>query len=719
MQLTASKFANRLEQARASAGTVQFAEHIDMLRGDPSLNHLGDVRLRIDHKDVYFHRNSPFSWPLRWHDRTLDTEFSQGEISGKLNAEIPQSATAAHALLLLLWISLVSTLGIFLNAAYKVWRTNQELRKAIASANKETNASTECAAIADPKEAAILALRNLTAEIVNRRTAISRHGRNLRTLADRVPVGILMYSASGRIKFVNRHGMTLLGASSLRDRPSNYCELLPIDERNNFSRLLKQLNATGTHSLINVEQRRPMLDIHSNRLSIRSKELIFSSSPTAPIVAVFFQDLTSSDQTEAALQQAIQDARHASDMKSRFLAMISHEIRTPLNGITGLVDLLMRETPAAHQIEYLSLLAGSTHHLKGLLTDILDFSKIEAGQMSLDCMPVNLEQLMRSISQSYEAAASSKGLTLRLSINGSSLWVKADAVRLRQIISNLIDNAIKFSHSGYIDISLTTTPAAASGASLLVKIEVADQGIGIDSEVLKRLFTPFTQANLSITRTFGGTGLGLSLCRLLSRMMGGDVAAKSTLGVGSTFSLFVQLEKCQPIEEYSQRSEQETSNASSSNPPLRQLDKVSLLVADDNSLNQRIMKRWLELRGAAVDLAGNGEEAVTAAKNKQYDAILMDISMPVMNGIDAAKEIRMIELKLERRAVPIIGVTALSTPDDYSTAIFSGMTACIGKPVDRAELMAQVDKALSNNALTHSSRKETHEQDSHQTLDKL
>jgi len=523
----------------------------------------------------------------------------------------------------------------------------------------------------------------------------------LRRMLETVPVSILAYDRDGRVCLANRSARQLLGLAEWPIHKPRFEDLFAEPERVSVSRLVRKFQETGTHSLMGNEYRRAMRSISGERVSVRVYESLLCGTRTSRSV-LLIHDLTSADHTESALHLAVEEARSASDMKSRFLAMISHEIRTPLNGITGLVDLLSRETPAPHQVEYLALLSNSTQHLRNLLTDILDFSKIEAGQMHLDAVPFDIHELVEATSQSVKASADAKRLTLQSKINALDTLVIGDPVRVRQIITNLLDNAIKFTPAGGVTLSCEASICSTDNAWVDVRIAIADTGIGIAGETLKRLFTPFTQGSQSITRNFGGTGLGLSLCAQLARKMMGDVVAQSTLGAGSVFTISIRLGRG-PRKSAAPLLPPGNAGATFAAFP----EGTRMLVVDDNQLNQRILKRWLELRGAHIDLAADGAEAVQYAIRGKYHIVLMDFSMPTMDGLTATTLIRENERKNDLAATPIVGVTALSTATDHSVGLAAGMNTCIAKPVDRMALMQVIDRLLRANTLSTSPNKPT------------
>jgi signal transduction histidine kinase/CheY-like chemotaxis protein len=352
--------------------------------------------------------------------------------------------------------------------------------------------------------------------------------------------------------------------------------------------------------------------------------------------------------------------------KTDFLATMSHEIRTPLNSIIGFSQLLERrnDLPAdAHKQVGLIERAGKS--LLTIVNDILDFSKVEAGRLDLDPRPANLKRIARDAMAIVSGAAEAKGLTLSLRIDGDEeLWHTIDDHRLRQVLLNYLNNAVKFTDAGGIDILMTIKPGDHRDR---IGISVRDTGIGIAPETARRLFQRFSQGDTSVSRTHGGTGLGLAICRGLIELMGGRVGVNSLLGKGSTFWLELFLERAEPVDDEARKKEQTGLTA-------------KVLLVDDHPANRELGATVLKLLGCAVETAMDGNEAIEAASRTHFDVILMDVNMPGMDGLTATRAIRMLEGEAAR--VPIIAMSADVMPEQIKRCKLAGMVDSVGKPIE-------------------------------------
>ena len=388
------------------------------------------------------------------------------------------------------------------------------------------------------------------------------------------------------------------------------------------------------------------------------------------------EDVTERRAVEKALAQARDDAEAASRAKSAFLANTSHEIRTPLNGLVGLARLARQPgLDAARRERYLNQIDDSAQALSGVISDILDLSKIEAGKLRLEATDFDLHALLESIEHGYAALAEARALTLEMSVAaGVPRRVRGDPMRLRQVLSNFLSNALKFTEHGSVRIEVR--PATLP----LLRFEVQDSGPGIDLTVQARLFTPFTQADESTTRRFGGTGLGLSICRELAELMGGAVGVNSQPGRGSRFWAELPLPASA---EASPESAFATLAAQAS-----ALAGMRVLIAEDNPVNMLIAAALLEQWGIEVAQASHGAHAV-AAVNAQADAgtpfdlVLMDVQMPVMGGYDATRALRQ---RYNTAALPIIALTAAALTSERDEALHCGMNDFLTKPIDAQRL---------------------------------
>jgi signal transduction histidine kinase/ActR/RegA family two-component response regulator len=427
-------------------------------------------------------------------------------------------------------------------------------------------------------------------------------------------------------------------------------------------------------------------------IEVKAQDQLFRSLTTS-----FNHLLGKLGEREDDLKRAMRDLESARDaanaanvLKTQFLANMSHEIRTPLNGVLAMAEVMSMGELADVQRERLGIIRQSGSLLLAVLNDVLDLSKIEAGKLSLAKEDFDLGPALSPTAETFQVLARGKGLDFGFEISEAAEgWWRGDADRLRQIAGNLLSNAVKFTPHGSVQASIDVNPE-----TQVLRLVVRDTGVGIAPEKLPALFEKFTQADNSATRRFGGTGLGLAICRELTQMMGGSINVESREGRGSTFTVELPLSRGEAVEE-----EDEAASVADSGER-----NIRLLAAEDNPTNQQVLAAVMESLGIDIDIVSDGKQAVEAWKHGGYDLVLMDIQMPVMDGIDAAREIRGIEVTEQRKRTPIVALTANALTHQVEEYMAAGMDGHVAKPIEIAKLYEAISAALTAAATGASGR---------------
>ena len=397
------------------------------------------------------------------------------------------------------------------------------------------------------------------------------------------------------------------------------------------------------------------------------------------LVGAFNEMLNEVEKREQALIQA-------SRAKSDFLANMSHELRTPMNGVIGMAQLLRDSELDEDQQVLLSHIGTSADHLLSVINDILDFSKIEAGMMVIEKIPFDLCKTIEEIRIISGGRVKEKGLSLNISIDPDlPATVVGDVVRVRQVLINLMGNSVKFTSEGSIDLAISQV--SRNDGDLRVMFSVRDTGVGIADDKQAKIFDHFTQADSSTTRSFGGTGLGLAICKQLVELMGGNIGVESELGVGSRFFFILTMKVAQEQIEGENDSTPGEMEVATAYPTGHDVD---ILLAEDNPINQVFARRVLEHLGANVTLANNGQEALELVQQKEFDLVLMDCQMPVLDGYEATRQIRLLGENYTN--LPIIALTAFAMAEDRDICLAAGMNDYVTKPVDRKILEKTIGK---------------------------
>ena len=384
------------------------------------------------------------------------------------------------------------------------------------------------------------------------------------------------------------------------------------------------------------------------------------------------------------LEQAMAKAMEASGAKSEFLANMSHELRTPMNGLLGMIELSLDTPSSAEQKEQLETAQRCALSLLALVNDVLDLSKIESGKMALEIINFNIASTLEDTLKGYGIKARQKGVLLEWNFSPNlPSEVSGDPLRLRQIVNNLVSNSIKFTSEGAIEVKISAHKSETDASKWIVEIHVIDTGTGIPEDKLGIIFEKFTQVDGSISRRYGGTGLGLAITKRLVELQNGAISVESELGLGSKFSITLEYEDALPV----QAAVKVTKVEEVAMPKIQDSCGVILLV-EDNLVNQRVVTAVLKKRGYEIDVASNGIEALAKMEQRSYAVILMDVQMPVMDGLEATRKLRLDE---RWKDVPVIAMTAHAMSGDKERCIAAGMNAYISKPVHSAHLIATIE----------------------------
>ena len=396
-------------------------------------------------------------------------------------------------------------------------------------------------------------------------------------------------------------------------------------------------------------------------------------------------DVTALRERERELKRLRKQAVAASEAKSAFLANMSHEIRTPLNGILGMTQLLASTDLSDEQRDHIETILDSGKTLMAILNDVLDLSKIEAGRFDISPIDNNLDHLLRRLNKLWAPRAAEKGLDLVLDIDPDMVsYLRFDPIRVRQCVSNLVSNAIKFTARGTVTITARVVPMG--DGVLEASLSISDTGLGMNAETVEKLFAPFTQADASTSRQYGGTGLGLSISQKLARLMGGDIIVTSEEGQGSTFTLTFRTCEGAHVEDAPESTDVDQTGGT------RWARGLAVLLVDDHPLNRKVARMFLEPLGIEVIEAVDGADALRAMQARVFDLVLLDMHMPVMDGPEVLARMRMEGSPM--RDVPVIALTADSLGPDNKRYTEMGANGYIPKPIDHRELILEIGHVL-------------------------
>ncbi|MEN9618088.1 MAG: Autoinducer 2 sensor kinase/phosphatase LuxQ [Pseudomonadota bacterium] len=602
------------------------------------------------------------------------TDWQVGDVRGALEVVLPvsqwQSATT-NVLTRTFTVLLVVVLGGLL----LVWLSVRRIRAALMVARD----------LSSQRQDAIQQLNQEISErqLVEQELRLSES--KLNSIFASVPEAIVVADPDGRIVQCNLATAEIFGYTQESLAGKNINALMQSQERQAHDGYLKAYAQTGRKKLINqprvVKGMRQDGSLFPVRVTVKETRV-----DNAHFYIGVMQDFTAIQHAQDLLVEAKNKAEQANRVRGEFLANMSHEIRTPMNGILGMTEMAMSTDDAQVQKEYLSLARDSASHLLHIINQILDFSKIEAGALELELLAVSPAQLVRHTARSLEQLAQAKGIDLSVQNDPmlpDLVWM--DPVRVRQVLTNLIGNAIKFTEDGKVSVTSKTHPSAQENAVRL-EITVADTGIGFDAARTDALFSPFTQADGSITRSYGGTGLGLAITRSLMQLMGGDISASSEPGQGASFTIAFPV-KCVAL-----AGAQTGAGLLGDSEPQPAMQSLSVLLVEDHEINRKLAQIMLQRMGHTFVLANDGQQALDCLDKERFDVVLLDVMMPVMDGLTALRIWREREAERQLPRTPVLMVTAHAMTGYRERFIASGADGYVSKPMSEASLRKEINR---------------------------
>lgn len=609
------------------------------------------------------------------------TDWKVGDVRGALEVVLPVSQwqLASTGVLNRTFVVLLALLflGLLL-----IWFSVKRIRVALMTSRQ---LSTERQ----------LAIRQLSDEIAERKL-VEGHLRlsegKLHSIFKSVPEAIVVADSKGKIVQCNEATAAIFGYSMEALMGQRVNLLMPAAENEQHDQYMQTYLATGRKKLMNqprvMRGRRHDGSMFPVRLTISETHL-----DNEHFFVGVMQDFTAIQSAQDLLIEAKDKAEQANRMRGEFLANMSHEIRTPTNGIVGMTELALETTSPDLQKEYLTLARDSANHLLQIINEILDFSKIEAKALELELLEVSPAQLIRHTVRSLEQLARVKGVALLLETADDIpelVWM--DPVRMRQVLTNLIGNAIKFTDQGSVTVK-TEVFSKIDDQTVLLRISIIDTGIGFDPERTEALFSPFTQADGSVTRSFGGTGLGLAITRSLLQLMGGYITAEGHPGKGASFVATLPVKKISPSSVQA-LSVTPSDKSAALSPAIAGAPTWSVLLVEDHEINRKLAEIMLQRMGYRYAIAADGQEALDRLAEERFDVVLMDVMMPVMDGVTALRQLRIQEATTGHRT-PVLMVTAHAMTGDKERFIAAGADGYVSKPMSQAALQKEITRVLT------------------------